>query len=54
MWPIDYKGPLACETSFDCTGGYVCCDLVVVKICCSNGVMQRKPGDLIPSLIPIP
>ncbi|CAM9942249.1 unnamed protein product [Ectocarpus fasciculatus] len=54
MWPMDYKGPLACETSFDCTGGYVCCDLVVVKICCSNGVMQRKPGDLIPSLIPIP
>lgn len=54
MWPIDYRGPLACETSFDCTGGYVCCDLVVVKICCSNGVMQRKSGDLIPSLIPIP
>eukprot|EP00903_Cladosiphon_okamuranus_P013548 g12620.t1 len=54
LWPIEYDGPLACETSFDCTGGYVCCDLLVVKICCSNGVMQRKPGDLIPSLIPIP
>lgn len=54
LWPIEYDGPLACETSFDCTGGYVCCDLFVIKICCSNGVMQRKPGDLIPSLIPIP
>lgn len=54
FWPVEYDGPLACETSFDCTGGYVCCDLIVVKICCSNGVMQRKPGDLIPSLIPIP
>ena len=54
LWPIEYDGPLGCETSFDCTGGYVCCDLLVVKICCSNGVMQRKPGDLIPSLIPIP
>lgn len=54
FWPIEYDGPLACETSFDCTGGYVCCDFIVVKICCSNGVMQRKPGDLIPSMIPIP
>lgn len=54
FWPIEYDGPLGCETSFDCTGGYVCCDLLVLKICCSNGVMQRKPGDLIPSLIPIP
>lgn len=54
FWPIEYDGPLGCETSWDCTGGYVCCDLLVVRICCSNGVMQRKPGDLIPILTPIP
>ncbi|CAM9906626.1 unnamed protein product [Laminaria digitata] len=54
FWPIEYDGPLGCETSWDCTGGYVCCDLLVVRICCSNGVMQRKPGDLIPVLTPIP
>lgn len=54
FWPIEYDGPLGCETSFDCTGGYVCCDLILLKICCSNGVMQRKPGDLIPLMTPIP
>lgn len=54
FWPIEYDGPLGCETSWDCTGGYVCCDLLVVRICCSNGVMQRKPGELIPALTPIP
>lgn len=54
FWPIEVDGPLGCETSWDCTGGYVCCDLILVKICCSNGVMQRKPGDLIPVLLPIP
>lgn len=54
FWPIEIDGPLGCETSWDCSGGYVCCDLIVVKICCSNGVMQPKPGDLIPALRPIP
>lgn len=54
FWPIEIDGPLGCETSWDCTGGYVCCDLILVKICCSNGVMQRKPGDIIPVLLPIP
>lgn len=54
FWPIEIDGPLGCETSWDCTGGYVCCDLLVVKICCSNGIMQPKPGDLIPALTPIP
>ena len=54
FWPIEIDGPLGCETSWDCTGGYVCCDLIVVKICCSNGVMQPKLGDRIPVLLPIP
>ena len=43
-----------CDTSFDCTGGMVCCDFGLVKVCCSNGVRQPKFGDLVPSLIPIP
>ncbi|CAN0553411.1 unnamed protein product, partial [Ectocarpus sp. 8 AP-2014] len=29
---------LACETSWDCTGGMVCCDFVLLKVCCSNGI----------------
>lgn len=53
FWPIA-DGPWGCETSWDCTGGYVCCDLILIKICCSNGIMQPKEGDLIPVLLPIP
>ncbi|CAM9842349.1 unnamed protein product, partial [Scytosiphon promiscuus] len=35
------NGPeLACETSWDCTGGMVCCDFVLLKVCCSNGIRQ--------------
>lgn len=45
---------LECDTSFDCTGGMVCCDFLLVKVCCSNGIRQPKFGDLIPSLVPIP
>ncbi|CAM9131782.1 unnamed protein product [Ectocarpus sp. 12 AP-2014] len=45
---------LACETSWDCTGGMVCCDFVLLKVCCSNGIRQPKFGELIPSLVPIP
>ncbi|CAN0346427.1 unnamed protein product, partial [Hapterophycus canaliculatus] len=49
------NGPeLACETSWDCTGGMVCCDFVLLKVCCSNGIRQPKFGELIPSLVPIP
>lgn len=43
-----------CDTSFDCTGGMVCCDFLLVKVCCSNGIRQPKFGDLVPSLVPIP
>ena len=43
-----------CDTSFDCTGGMVCCDFGLIKVCCSNGMRQPKFGDLVPSLIPIP
>lgn len=43
-----------CDTSFDCSGGMVCCDFGLVKVCCSNGVRQPKFGDLVPSFIPIP
>lgn len=45
---------IACETSWDCTGGMVCCDFVLLKVCCSNGIRQPKFGELIPSLVPIP
>lgn len=45
---------LVCETSWDCTGGMVCCDFVLLKVCCSNGIRQPKFGELIPSLVPIP
>lgn len=48
------QGKLECDTSFDCTGGMVCCDFVLVKVCCSNGIRQPKFGDLVPSLVPIP
>lgn len=48
------QGPTECDTSWDCTGGMVCCDFLLVKVCCSNGVKQPKFGDLIPSLVPIP
>lgn len=48
------QGPMECETSWDCTGGMVCCDYLLVKLCCSNGIRQPKFGDLIPSLVPIP
>lgn len=53
FWPIS-DGPWGCETSWDCTGGYVCCDLILIKICCSNGLMQPKEGDLVPVWLPIP
>lgn len=46
--------PLECDTSFDCAGGLVCCDFLLVKVCCSNGIRQPKYGDLIPKLVPIP
>lgn len=45
---------LTCETSWDCTDGMVCCDFVLLKVCCSNGIRQPKFGELIPSLVPIP
>lgn len=48
------QNKLECDTSFDCTGGMVCCDFVLVKVCCSNGIRQPKFGDLVPSLVPIP
>lgn len=48
------QGKWECDTSFDCTGGMVCCDFVLVKVCCSNGIRQPKFGDLVPSLVPIP
>lgn len=48
------RGPLECDTSFDCTGGLVCCDFLLVKVCCSNGIRQPKYGDIKPSLIPLP
>eukprot|EP00903_Cladosiphon_okamuranus_P016636 g15344.t1 len=48
------KGEIVCETSWDCTGGMVCCDFVLLKVCCSNGIRQPKFGELIPSLVPIP
>lgn len=48
------RAPLECDTSFDCTGGLVCCDFLLVKVCCSNGIRQPKYGDLIPALVPIP
>lgn len=53
LWPI-IDSPWSCETSWDCHGGTVCCDLILIKVCCSNGIMQPKPGDLIPVYIPIP
>lgn len=52
-WPI-VESPWACETSWDCHGGQVCCDLILVKVCCTNGVMQPKPGAVIPVYVPIP
>lgn len=48
------QGPTECDTSWDCTGGMVCCDFLLVKVCCSNGVKQPKFGDWIPSLVPVP
>lgn len=53
LWPI-LDTPWGCETSFDCSASQVCCDFVVVKFCCSNGIMQPLPGDVIPVYIPIP
>lgn len=45
---------LTCETSWDCTDGMVCCDFVLLKVCCTGGIRQPKFGELIPSLVPIP
>lgn len=53
FWPItDIPG--GCETSWDCEANKVCCDLMVVKVCCTNGVMQPRGDELIPLLTPIP
>lgn len=53
-WLGSKGAEIACETSWDCTGGMVCCDFVLLKVCCSNGIRQPKFGELIPSLVPIP
>ncbi|CAM9428806.1 unnamed protein product [Choristocarpus tenellus] len=50
-WPLT-DVPNGCETSWDCEGGQVCCNFVLVKVCCSNGVRQRVEGQLVPQLIP--
>lgn len=53
FWPItDIPG--GCETSWDCERDKVCCDLVLVKMCCTGGVMHPKADDLIPVLTPVP
>ncbi|CAM9702165.1 unnamed protein product, partial [Choristocarpus tenellus] len=43
--------PNGCETSWDCSGDQVCCDFLLVKMCCSNGIRQPI---FTPATIPIP
>lgn len=44
--------PWGCETSFDCSASQICCDFVVVKFCCSNGLPII--GGLSPVYLPVP
>jgi hypothetical protein len=49
------SSPQQCETSYECDAPMVCCDLIVLSVCCSGGILTGLPG---PSLqrraIPIP
>jgi hypothetical protein len=42
-----------CETSYDCDYPLFCCDLLLAKVCCSNGAFAPIP-QRIPIPIPIP
>ncbi|CAM9278674.1 unnamed protein product [Sphacelaria rigidula] len=51
LWSM-LDSPWGCETSFDCSPSQVCCDFVVVRFCCSNGLPIT--GGLSPVYLPIP
>ncbi|KAJ1636251.1 hypothetical protein T492DRAFT_960672 [Pavlovales sp. CCMP2436] len=42
-----------CETSYDCDYPMICCDLLLAKVCCSNGAFAPVQRN-IPIPIPIP
>lgn len=43
-----------CESDDDCDYGYVCCDLFVVKTCCTSSGLFAEPYERAPQMIPIP
>ena len=48
-WIKSLKPPEECETIWDCDDGLYCCDFIVTKVCCSDGLMTP-----IAEYIPIP
>jgi hypothetical protein len=43
-----------CETNYECEYPLFCCDLLLTKVCCSNGAFAPAPQGPIPIPIPIP
>lgn len=55
--PFALETPELCQSSYDCEAPMVCCDLIVISVCCSGGMMipTKSPNQrLQEQLIPIP